>query len=477
MVDIVIIGAGVIGSFVARSLSKYQLSICVTDRHIDAAMGASGANSGIIHAGYDAIPGTLKAKFNIEGSDMMEKTCEELNVPYKKTGSLVIAFNDEEISKIQEMYDHGTKEGIRDMSLISKEQVLTLEPNLSPEIKGALLAKTAAIVSPYKLNINALENAVRNGVEFLREHTVLGIKKEKEVFSVITDKGTLTCRMVINCAGLYADEIARMVGDDSFKIIPRSGEYILLDKSEGTLVNHVVFQAPTMEGKGVLITSTVDGNLLIGPDAKEIKDKDERDTHRSSIDYVYKKGLQTTDKLLLHKSVTIFTGVRATPDKGDFIIEESRYCKGFINVAGIESPGLSSAPAIGNHVALIVKSIIGDISEKENYSMTLEKKKYFSEMNEEEKKEAILKNPLYGKIICRCESVTEGEIIDSIHQKAGAVTIDGVKRRTRAGMGRCQGGFCLPHVMDILSRELKVDKDKIQKGDEGSYILTGRTRQ
>ena len=476
MYDIIIIGAGIIGSFIARSLSKYELKIGVVDKHIDGAMGASGANSGIIHAGYDAKKGTLKAKFNVAGSKMMEKVCKELAVPYNKCGSMVIAFNNEELKVLDELMKNGLNEGISDLSIINKEQILALEPNINSNVKGALLANNAAIVSPYKLNIHALENAVINKVEFIRENEVLDIKKEKDVFFIKTNKSIIKSKMVINCAGVYSDEIAKMVGDDSIKIIPRSGEYILFDKTEGNLVKRVIFQTPTSNGKGVLLTTTIDGNLLLGPDAKVLESKDLHETHKKSIDYIYQKGLKTCDKLALNKTITTFTGVRATPIGRDFIIGESSACSNFINVAGIESPGLSSAPAIGEYVEKLVIDILKNVKIKEKYTMKLNHRKAFSDMNEKEKAAAIKKNPLYGKIICRCENVTEGEIVDSIHSFAGALTVDGVKRRTRAGMGRCQGGFCLPSVIDILSRELKIEKEQVTKADKGSYILTRRTR-
>jgi len=476
MYDIVIIGAGVIGSMIARELSKYELEICVVDKHIDASMGASGANSGIIHAGYDAKPNTLKAKFNIEGNLMMEKVCGDLNVPYNNCGSLVIAFNDDEMHTLHNLLEVGEKSEIKGLKILSKKEVLELEPNISKSVVGALLANTASIISPYKLNINALNNAVINGVTFLRENEVISINKKNSIFTIKTNKQELKSKIIINCAGIYADEISKMVGDESFKITPRSGEYILLDKTEGSLFNRVIFQTPTKEGKGVLITKTVNDNLIIGPDAKEIHDKDSRETHRENINYVYENGLKISDKLLLNKSITTFTGVRATPNTEDFIIEESNICSKFINVSGIESPGLSSAPAISKYVEDIIKSITGKLKLKEKYTMKLNKKKYFQDMTIKEKEEAIKTNPLYGKIVCRCESVTEAEIVESINQPVGAITVDGVKRRTRAGMGRCQGGFCLPSVIEILERELKLDKEKIQKSDKGSYILSGRTR-
>jgi len=476
MYDIAIIGAGVIGSMIGRILSKYDLKICILEKHIDAAMGASGANSGIIHAGYDAKPNTLKEKFNISGSNMMEKVCEDLNVAYDKCGSLVIAFNEQENEVLNKLLVNGKNSGVKNLKLIEKEEIFKLEPNINKKVIKALIAPSAAIISPYKLNINALKNAVINGVEFLRENEVINIEKENNIFIIKTSKQQLKSKIVINCSGIYADKISKMVGDESFKIIPRSGEYVLFDKTEGKLFNKVIFQTPTDEGKGVLVTKTVDGNLLIGPDAKEIFDRDIIQTHKSSVDYVYKKSLKTSDKILLNKSITTFAGVRATPNTKDFIIEESKICSQFINVAGIESPGLSSAPAISEYVEEIVKNIIGSIKIKKEYTMKLKSKKYFSEMTNEEKEKAIKENKLYGKIVCRCENVTEGEIIESINKEYGAITVDGIKKRTRAGMGRCQGGFCLPSIIDILADQLNVNKKAVTKGDTGSYILSRRTR-
>ncbi len=474
--DIVIIGAGVVGAMVARSLSVYDVSICLIDRHIDAAMGASGANSGIVHAGYDAVPGSLKSRFNVEGTRMMQDVCEKLGVPYKNTGSFVIAFNEADVGKLNELYENGISAGVSDMSMISGDEARALEPALSKNVVKALYAKTAGIVSPYKLNISSVENAVVNGVDFLRQTKVTGIKGQLDNFTLETDRGPVKSRVIVNCAGIYADEIAKMAGDGFFKLIPRRGEYMLFDRSEGYLVDRVIFQTPSEEGKGVLVMTTVDGNLLVGPDANIAESKEDSSTHSKNLDFVYQTALKSCGGIKLNKVITTFAGLRATPDTGDFIIGESDKVPGFYNVAGIESPGLSSAPAIAEFVAGMVAAGIGGPDKKKEYTLSLEHNGFFRDMTESEMQAAIKRNPDNGVIVCRCETVTKAEVVDSIRRPAGARTVDGVKRRTRAGMGRCQGGFCLPAVIEILSDELNMDKDEILKGDEGSGILTGRTR-
>ncbi len=475
--DIMVIGAGVVGGLIARSLSFYDTRVCVVDRHIDAAMGASGANSGIVHGGYDAKPGSLKAKFNILGTAMMEETCKKLGVPYKNTGSFVIAFGPEDEIELSRLYENGTMGGIEGLELIDGEEARKLEPALNPTVTKALWSKTAGVVSPYKLNISALENAVINGVDFLRETNVTGIAKTQTGFSVETDSGPINTKIIINCAGIYADEIAGMVDDKFFNLIPRKGEYLLMDRSEGGLVDRVIFQTPSEKGKGVLVMTTVDGNLLIGPDANIAASKDDSSTNAKSLDFVYKTALRSCSNLHLDKVITSFAGLRATPDTGDFIIGESKKVPGFYNVAGIESPGLSSAPAIADYVAAEISKILGGLALKDNYTEVLDSHEFFRDMTMEEKEDAIKKNPGHGRVVCRCENVTEAEVLESIRRPAGARTVDGVKRRTRAGMGRCQGGFCMPTVVEILSTELGIEKEDVLKGDRGSYILAGRNRK
>ncbi len=474
--DVAIIGAGVVGGMVARSMSSYNVKICIIDSHIDSAMGASGANSGIVHAGYDAKPGSLKSKFNILGTAMMPETCRQLKVPYKNTGSLVLAFNKEDEIQLQILYENGISEGVKGLEIISGDKVREMEQNISAEVTAALYAPTAGVVSPYKLNIAAVENAVVNGTEFLRETKVTGINGSKGNYMLETTKGDIHTGVIINCSGIYADEISAMAGDGFFSLTPRKGEYLLFDRSEGGIVERVIFQPPSEKGKGVLVMTTVDGNLLIGPDANIAESKEDSSTHAESLEYVYQTALKTCSKLNLKKVITSFAGLRATPDTGDFIIGESLIIPGFFNVAGIESPGLSSAPAIADYVSGIVSDSLGGLAKKEDYNPGLDTHEFFRDMELDEKERIINENPAFGRIVCRCESVTEAEVLDSIRRPAGARTVDGVKRRTRAGMGRCQGGFCLPNVVEIISKELAIEKEDVLKGDRGSNILLERNR-
>lgn len=477
MYDVAIIGAGVIGTFIARELSRYKLNIVLLEKDNDVANGTTKANSAIIHAGYDAEPGTNMARFNSKGNPMFDKVCEELDVEFKRIGSLVVAFNDKDMIKVKELYERGIKNGIPKMEIIGKEKVREMEPNLNKEIEGALYAPTCGIIGPWELAIALAENAVENGVELLLNSEVKNIIKTGEGYKISTNDQTINAKYVINCAGLFADKINNMVASPSFKITPRRGEYFVLDKTAGNFVNKVVFQCPTELGKGVLVTPTVHGNLLIGPNAEDLDDKGRLDTTQDGLDYVKRSALKTSSKIPFNKVITTFAGLRAQPSTGDFIVEESKEARGFINVAGIKSPGLSSAPAIAEYVVELLKDISGGFKLNQKFNPIRKRIIRFDKLSDEEKKELIRKNPAYGRIICRCENITEGEIIDVIRRKVGARTLDGVKKRIRPGTGRCQGGFCSPRVIEILSRELEKDMPDIVKDSLDSYILTGTTNK
>ncbi len=473
--DIAIVGAGVIGCMIARALSKYKLDIALLERANDVAMGASKANSGIVHAGFDAKPGTLKAKMNLRGNELMEDVCRELNVPYKRNGSLVLAFSQEETETLKELYDRGIKNGVTGMSLLNREELLAVEPNIGDEAVGALLAKTAGIVCPYSLTIAAAENAVTNGVEFFRNFEVKAIDFANDIFTLSSADRKIETKYVINAAGLFADEIAAMVGDNSLHITARRGEYYILDKSVGNLVSHTVFQCPTKMGKGILVTPTTHGNLLIGPSAIDIDDKNDVSTTAAGLKDVSTLALKSVPGATTRFAITSFSGNRAHEDKNDFTIEPSSVNGHFINVAGIESPGLTGSPAISEYVENIVRNLI-ELQQKENFVSTREKPFRYHLAADDERRAAIEKNSSYGRIICRCESITEGEIVDSIHAPAGARDVDGVKHRTRAGMGRCQGGFCGSKVVEILARELGVEANAVTKFGASSDILYERTK-
>ncbi len=477
MYDVAVIGAGIIGTFIARELSKYDLNIVLIEKDTDIANGTTKANSAIVHAGYDAAPGTLKAELNAKGNPMFEKVCQELHVPFKRIGSLVIATNEEEIESVKELYEKGIKNGIPNMEILDRDEVREREANLNEEIIGALYAPTAGIVGPWELAVALAENAADNGVEIRLDSKVMDIQKIEGGYCLSIGEEILEAKYVINCAGVYAGELNNMVSRKDFEIFPRRGQYNILDKSAGNIINHVIFQAPNRLGKGTLVTPTVHGNLLVGPDAEDIDDKENTSTTRERIEFVRNISRKTTDRIHFGATITSFSGLRARPSTGDFIIEEAKAAKGFINVAGIESPGLSAAPAIAEYAVDILKGIIGELNEKENFTCTRRPVIHFMELNDEEKAQLIKKDPRYGRVICRCENITEGEIVDVINRNAGATTVDAVKRRARPGMGRCQGGFCGPRVMEILARELNKDIKEIVKDSRNSYILTGETKE
>ncbi len=475
--DVVVIGSGVIGALVARSLSFYNSSVLVLEKEADVAMGTTKANSAIVHAGYDAKFGSFKARFNVKGNVTMQKVTKELDVPFKRIGSLVLGFKDEDKERIQELYDNGVKNGIKGLEILNGEEVRKLEPNLSKKVKWALLASTAGIVCPYELSIGAMENAVENGVDLMLSQEVLEIKKTDDLFHIVTKDKEIVSKTIVNAAGLQADKISHMAGDDSFYIGARKGEYLLLDKTQGSTVNHVIFQLPSDAGKGILVTPTVDGNLLLGPNAQDIDDKDDLSTTPEGLEQVVEGALKAVPGVNLRDVITSFSGLRARPSTGDFVIGESKKIKNFINVAGIESPGLSAAPAIAEYVVDLLKEAGLDLIQKGSFNSKREAIKRFVDIPQEELNDYIKDNKAYGKMVCRCEKVTEAEIIASIKRPAGATNLDAVKRRTRAGMGRCSGGFCTPKVVEVLARELDVSIHDVTKLGEGSNILTNRENE
>ena len=475
MYDVVIIGAGVIGGMIARTLSAYDLKICIAEKKNDVATGASCANSGIVHAGFDAKPGTLKAKLNVKGSEMMPKVAEELGVKYKRNGSLVIGFTEEDRETIKELYERGMINGVNDLKIVEKEDLKVLEPNLSGDVSCALYAPTGGIICPYELTIASVGNAMDNGTDLKLNFDVIKICEKDGYYEVCSDDTTLKAKYVINAAGIYSDHVAKMAGDSSVEVHPRRGEYILLDKECGNLVSHTIFRTPSKMGKGILVTPTVDGNLLTGPTSIDIEDKEDTSTTSAGFEKIITQAKENVPSIPYHKIITSFCGLRAVGSTGDFIINAPK--KGFINVAAIESPGLTSAPAIAEYVVELLKEQGVKLLPNESYHPIREPQHAFREASIEEKNEMIKKDKSFGKIICRCETITEGEILRAIRTNPGARDLDGVKRRTRAQMGRCQGGFCGPQIVEILSRELGIPYEKVTKSGKGSYINIGRTKE
>lgn len=476
MYDVTIIGAGVVGAFVARELSRYKLKICLLDREMDVAMGTSRANSAIIHAGYDAEPGTRKAELNVMGNMMMEQVCRELKVPFKRIGSLVLCFKEEDIPGLQTLLNKGVQNGVKGLDILSGDEVRRLEKNISKEVKAALLAPSAAIVCPYELTLSAAENAVNNGAGLKLNCSVTGIEFEDGVFRLHTSKGELQSRYVVNAAGVYADNIANMLGDFSFSISARKGEYILYDKKLGDFVQRVIFQLPSEKGKGVLVTPTVDGNLLAGPTAVEVKDKEDVATTAAGQEEVLERARMSVPGLSKRNVIHSFSGLRATPSGHDFVIGPSRVNERFINAAGIESPGLTAAPAIGTKVAEILKDCGLELAEKDNFGPHNSHIGRLFSQDEATINDMIRKDPAFGRIVCRCEKISEGEIISNIHRTIGAVNLDALKRRTRLGMGRCQGGFCTCRAVELLSGELGIPMEEVTKAGAESRLLAGKIK-
>lgn len=475
--DVAIIGAGVSGAMIARNLSQYNLSTVILEKSNDVASGTTKANSAIVHAGFDAESGTLKAKLNVRGTELMPKICKELNVPFKQIGSLVVAYNEKELDTLRVIYERGLKNGVPGMSIIGKKALKDIEPNISNEAVGALLAETAGIVCPYELCLAGVQNAVRNGTELIRNCEVTAIEHDGSYFTLSTSVGELKAKCVVNAAGVYSGFVANMIGDKSFEIIMRKGEYYLLDKSESEKLSHVIFACPNEMGKGILLTPTVDGNVLAGPTSHDDDKINNTDTTVEALAEVNKNAAKAIPSVSLRNAITSFAGVRAHTNiaENDFIIGASEKNPSFINVAGIESPGLSAAPAIGEYVAQIILSLI-PAEKKTDFNPTRPAPVRFREMSTEERKALIEKDKRYGRIICRCETVTEGEIIDAIKGPVGALDMDGVKRRTRAGMGRCQSGFCGSKVVEILARELGRPVNEITKYGGDSKIIYERTK-
>lgn len=473
--DVVIVGAGVIGGMLARQLSRYDLQVCLLEKENDVAMGATKANSGIVHGGYDPVPGTLKAKLNTAGVEPLFQAAKELSVPCKRNGSMVCAFSKEEEPLLEELYQQGQENHIPGLAILTGDEARALEPNLSAEVTKVLHVTNAGIVSPYELAIAAVGNAMDNGVELKRNFAVSAIAKEADGFTVTAQSGeSVRGKYLVNCAGGNSDKIAEFAGDAFFTIIPRAGEYMLLDKAEGSRVSHTLFQCPTVEGKGILVSPTVHGNLLVGPTAAKVAASDSVDTTPEGLAVVERLSAKSVPSVNFRQVITSFTGVRASEKSGDFILEASKTVPGLIHAAAVDSPGLTCCVSIADYLIGILREQGLALQPKENWDGTRQDPCAFRELSDEEKNSYIKENPAYGKIVCRCETVSEGEILQAIRMNPGALDVDGVKRRTRSGMGRCQGGFCGPYVMQLLSKELGIPMESVTKSGGESYMVTER---
>ncbi len=472
MYDVAIIGSGIVGAACAYRLSRFNLKTVVIEKNNDVCCGTTKANSAIIHAGYDPKPNTLMARLNVEGSKMTQEICEKLDIPYKQIGSLVAAFSEEEAKTIEELYQRGIKNGVQGVKVIGKDELKKLEPNISDEAVCALYAPTAAIVNPWEYGLAMAETAVRNGTEIMLEAEVTGIDKKENSWNIHTAKGDIEAAYVINAAGVNSDDIHNMVAEETFRILPSAGEYYLLDKSEGTRVSHIVFQCPNKEGKGTLVAPTVHGNLIVGPNSVS-GDKEDISTKTASLDFIRETASKSVPSIAFRENIRNFTGIRANSTMNDFIIEFA--AEHFLDLAGIKSPGLSAAPAIAKMAEEMLIENGLEAVEKENF---IDKRTHivFKHLSAPVKNQVIYQNPAYGRVICRCETITEGEIIAALNSPIPPVSLDGIKRRAGSGMGRCQGGFCGPKILEIMAKFKNTDYENILQDNTGSYILTEPTK-
>ena len=473
MYDILIIGCGITGAATAFELSKYQLKIAVLERENDVAMGTTKANSAIIHAGYDPEPGSLMAKLNVRGSALAKELCRALDVPYHPCGSLVLALSQKDGFMLEELYRRGQANGVPGLRLLTGDEARVLEPNLAENVTGALHAPSAAICSPWEYCLALAETAVKNGAELYLGTAVIGLVRESGGWTVRTDQGKFRARFVVNAAGVNAAAVHDMAAPHAFEIQPSRGQYYLLDKSEGTRVGRVIFQVPGKAGKGVLVAPTVHGNLIVGPDAQPVNGND-TSTDAAGMNFVRAAAQKSVPSINFRESIRNFAGVRAKAGE-DFILQEAEGAPGFFDLAGISSPGLSAAPAIGEYAAELLQKAGLPLTEKENF-ICERRRTRFKDLPPEERAALVEREPAYGRVICRCEAVTEGEILEALRTPIPPRSVDGVKRRVNAGMGRCQGGFCGPRVVELLSRELGVSPGDIVQDQAGSWLLAGETK-
>lgn len=473
MVDVVIVGGGVCGCSLLYELSRYKLSAVLVEKENDVSVGTTKANSAIVHAGYDPHPGTTMARYNVEGNALVKELCEKLDVPYKQIGSLVLAFDADQDALVRELFDRGTQNGVPGMKVLSAAEVREMEPNVSPEVTSALYAPSAGIVSPWELAIALAETAVKNGAQVELNSEVTSIQPIDGGFRVTAGGKEIDTRFVVNAAGIWSDKINDMAAPHTFTVSANKGEYFLLDKSQGTLVNHVIFQCPSKVGKGVLVSPTVHGNLIVGPNAEDAE-KDDLGTTGDGLAFVCKMALRSVPDINFRDSIRNFAGLRANTEIDDFLVGETEQ-KGFFNIAGIKSPGLTSAPAIARDVVRMLGKAGLTLDPKETFVDERHVVR-FKHLSHEERAAAIAKNPLYGQIVCRCETITEGEIVDALHRPLPPCSIDGVKRRCGSGMGRCQGGFCGPRVQQIIARELGIPQEAVMMDRAGTAVITGETK-
>lgn len=477
--DVIIIGAGIIGSLTARELSRYDLRILWIEKNPDIGMGSSSANSAIIHSGHDPKPGTLKAEMNVRGNKLWKSVAPELDIAHKECGSYIVAIGVEEFELLSPLYENGVQNGVPGLEIISRTEMLNREPLLNPRVSGALYTPTAGVIDPFGAVVAAGENAVTNGVELLLNCEFLDfIIEDKKIVGVKTSQGNFACRFAVNAGGLFSDEILhRASSRPEFKITPRRGEYLVFDSSALKL-NNVLFPMPSQKGKGCLVTTTTHGNVMIGPNANEVDSKENTETAVEGLFEILEKSKKLVPSINARHVIAQFAGIRATGNANkDFVIEASNEVFGLVSLAGIESPGFASAPAIAERAVEILKEIGLPLKKNPKFNPVRSAPPVFHRLSHVERGELVKQNPAYGRIVCRCEEVTEGEIRAAIHSPIPATTYDAIKRRTWLGTGRCQGGFDYPRVMEILSEELGIPMTAVTKEGAGSEIVYRRTKE
>ncbi|TDT61279.1 NAD(P)/FAD-dependent oxidoreductase [Fonticella tunisiensis] len=475
--DVVIIGGGITGTAIARELSKFDLKAALLEANMDIASGTTKGNGGVIHSGYDPNPSTMKAKVNCKGALMYPKLAKELGFEYKNTGSMVVGFEDKDTEVLNKLYENGKKNGVPGLRIIERDEIFKIEPRVNRAAKYALYAPTAGIADPFEVAIAFAENASENDVKIYRNQKVVGITKNDEFFNITTQNREYQARFIVNAAGVYGDYIAKLVGIEDYEIKPRFGELLVMDKAIGFELNTVLFPLPGNRTKGIVVIPTVHGNIIVGSTARMTEDKEDISVTKEGIEELLNGAKHLVPDIEKRFLIRQFAGLRPVEtNTNDFVIEASKKVKGFINAIGIQSPGVASAPAIAEMVRDILSNEGLDLKEKKSFNPYRTPILDFSELTDEEKDELIRKKPSYGRVICRCETVTEGEILSAINRPVGAVTVDGVKRRTRAGMGRCQGGFCQHRIVSILSRELGIPKDEVLLENEKSKLIFGKMK-
>lgn len=476
MKDIVIVGGGVVGAFIARYLSAYEADVLLLEKENDVGDVTSMANSAIVHSGDDPIPGTLKAKFNVLGNAMFTEISKDLDVSFGRCGSINLAMDESQLPLLKELEERAKKNGVP-TKVLTREEVLKIEPNVTPKVVAGLFCPTAGVVNPFTLTAHAMENACDNGVELHLQEEVIDIKRQGDIFLVVTNKTTYETRMVINAAGLASDKIAAMIEDIDWKIQPRKGEYFVLDHYAPGLVNHVLFPLPTKKGKGVLVTMTTSGNYLVGPSSEFVDDGEDWATDTPTLTSVKAQAKEMVPSIPFQEQIRVFAGLRSTPTTGDFIIESSKTYKEFINVAGIESPGLVSAPAIGKYVADELAAKILNLKAKKDWNPKIRPYTHLAKLNNEQRNELIQKDPSFGEIVCNCEKVSAGEINEVLNRSVPAYTVKAVKKRTRAGFGKCQGGFCQPKVLNLIAKRFGITPLDVLYGRANSRVLEKESKE